>query len=914
MNQQLLLEEMIARLHQAKIDWDAEKIADVLWLAQHIAPTSAVEPSTPEVQPEVQPEAPLGDEPAVIFEDIEPGKVQELPPPPDFALYAQTPKPPVQPQPQSHFQGLPFKTPTAPALRRTLAMGRSLRPLMRRVDAYEQTVLDENATAEATAECQICMTVIKPAKERWLEVALVIEQTASSFIWQDTIEQFKLLLASQGAFRRVSLWYLDTLTEGQIQLLAKDPEKYPNQPNRSPKELLDAAGRRLILLVSDCISWTWRQGMIQQDYLSLWATHGPVALVQLLPETFWERTVLSAGLPVQLSALMPGMTNPKLRVQEVPLWEEIPRGDGLKLPIITLEPNSLKQWAKMLAGLGNCWATGVWFDKEWQSEWVVSRSSSTDLSAAQLVKRFYATASPMAKRLAKLMATGPVSLPVVYLIQAKMLPDSTPMHVAEVFMSGLVERTNRVGTLVGKEYDFLPEVRELLLDAVSKSEAESLLDKISEFVGEKIGKTIYSFTALLMLETELGDTANAELLKFANVSRQVLRRLGGEYAALVHATEGAGIRQPSQSTSPMPNFPVLGTLTFETARFSDEEEVLTRFSLLPAEEGNGENDSLEFEDNVAGLLPFEFMVATLEPQRNFLSISSELVVKRQRAQNWQWIETFGDDLTLEMVAIPGGNFRMGSVNIFVNQDGSSYIQNEDGSSYIRNNPSSYYLLSDNPMHMVTVPAFLMGKYPVTQAQWNFVAGLPPISRLLESDPSEFKGANRPVERVNWHEAVEFCERLSRYTQRDYRLPTEAEWEYACRAGTTTLFHFGETLATAVANYDCRSVYGYDPTGAYLQETTPVDHFNLGNAFGLCDMHGNIWEWCQDNWHSNYKGAPTDGSAWMTKYGEAKRVCRGGSWLSKPRECRSTHRNYFSPGNHSHSVGFRVACSSFGTLA
>jgi formylglycine-generating enzyme required for sulfatase activity len=215
----------------------------------------------------------------------------------------------------------------------------------------------------------------------------------------------------------------------------------------------------------------------------------------------------------------------------------------------------------------------------------------------------------------------------------------------------------------------------------------------------------------------------------------------------------------------------------------------------------------------------------------------------------------------------------------------------------------------------------MAKYPITQAQWRQVAGLPPVERSLDPDPSNFKGDNRPVERVSWEEAVEFCDRLSRLTGREYRLPSEAEWEYACRAGTTTPFHVGETLTTDLANYrgvDDDSIgwkgnYDQGPKGIYREETTEVGSFPP-NAFGLYDMHGNVWEWCQDHWHDNYKGAPDDGSAWLfpeERKSEDKhtRVVRGGSWSHFPWNCRSACRLHFPPDLRLSADGFRVVCSA-----
>jgi formylglycine-generating enzyme required for sulfatase activity len=246
----------------------------------------------------------------------------------------------------------------------------------------------------------------------------------------------------------------------------------------------------------------------------------------------------------------------------------------------------------------------------------------------------------------------------------------------------------------------------------------------------------------------------------------------------------------------------------------------------------------------------------------------------------------GDALPLHMVLVPGSTFLMGS------PDNEPEREENEG-----------------PQHEVTVRSFFMGRYPVTQAQWRAVATLPQVNQELDPDPSNSKGDNRPVERVSWFGAEEFCLRLAQHTDRAYRLPTEAEWEYACRAGTTTPFYFGKTLTTELANYDGSS-YGDGPEGEFLGETTSVNHFGIANAFGLSDMHGNVLEWCQDHWHGNYEGAPTDGSAWLTDNSKASRVNRGGSWINHPRHCRSACRNTLTPNLFNNPyLGFRVCCQA-----
>ncbi|WP_242042013.1 formylglycine-generating enzyme family protein [Alkalinema sp. FACHB-956] len=274
------------------------------------------------------------------------------------------------------------------------------------------------------------------------------------------------------------------------------------------------------------------------------------------------------------------------------------------------------------------------------------------------------------------------------------------------------------------------------------------------------------------------------------------------------------------------------------------------------------------------------------------SVSQEtygtLIQKRIPGTAQYYSEPLGDTTTLEMVLIPGGSFLMGSP-----EDEPERMDRE------------------GPQHEVTVPSFFMGRYPVTQAQWRWVAGLSPINQELDPDPAHFKGDHRPVEQVSWHDAVEFCARVSAHTGRPYRLPSEAEWEYACRAETMTPFHFGETITTDLANYDGNYTYNDGPKGEYRKETTPVDQFGIANAFGLCEMHGNVWEWCADHWHDSYEGATIDGSAWVDQdVGEDRSyVLRGGSWSSLPMRCRSASRNLTVAGARNFILGFRVVCSA-----
>ncbi|MEP1075175.1 formylglycine-generating enzyme family protein [Leptolyngbya sp. PL-A3] len=278
------------------------------------------------------------------------------------------------------------------------------------------------------------------------------------------------------------------------------------------------------------------------------------------------------------------------------------------------------------------------------------------------------------------------------------------------------------------------------------------------------------------------------------------------------------------------------------------------------------------------LSEFEFESVTVDDRGK--------VVDRQTHRSFYFEEPLGEGVSpLKMVAIPSGEFMMGSPD---------------------DEPGRYD--DEGPQHRVTVSPFFMGQYPVTQAQWRMVATLPEKERELNPEPAHFKGQeNCPVEQVSWWDAIEFCARISEYTGRTYRLPTEAEWEYACRAETVTPFHFGSTMTTDLANYD-GSVFLNEPEGQSRGKTTPVGQFPP-NAFGLYDMHGNVWEWCLDHWRNGYEGVPTDGSAWLTKNDDARRLTRGGYWGELPMYCRSACRINLEPNDRLNFIGFRVVCEA-----
>jgi formylglycine-generating enzyme required for sulfatase activity len=259
---------------------------------------------------------------------------------------------------------------------------------------------------------------------------------------------------------------------------------------------------------------------------------------------------------------------------------------------------------------------------------------------------------------------------------------------------------------------------------------------------------------------------------------------------------------------------------------------------------------------------FDFVTVTLDKD-------GKLKSRETKSAN-AYTEDLGGGVKLEMVAIPPGEFMMGSPETEANRS-----------------------RDEGPQHRVRINYwFHMGEFEVTQAQWRAVMG---------TNPSSFKKCDDcPVESVSWDDATEFCRKLSARTGREYRLPSEAEWEYAARAGTTTPFAFGETITPEVVNYEGNHPYASAAKGTYREKTVPGGSLGVANAFGLFDMHGNVQEWCQDWYHESYAAtagdAPTDGSAWLSGGEQKYRVLRGGSYINYAIYLRSASRNYGTPAD------------------
>jgi formylglycine-generating enzyme required for sulfatase activity len=468
--------------------------------------------------------------------------------------------------------------------------------------------------------------------------------------------------------------------------------------------------------------------------------------------------------------------------------------------------------------------------------------------------------------------------------------------VSDLLLSGLCSEVDE------ELYEMDSTVRQILLKPLSQQH----LGELSEFLLKYVKRNFHSkisglkqaqyWTALAYVEPgkaakQLTETLN-QLLQQPNLAQWLQK------SSLVET-----LAEPLRAA----NFEPLLTLAqaMKQTALGDYTEATRLFDTLP-KTAEGESAivagvQVNLPSHPIPAETFTFETVTVNPEGQ--------ITQRETKNASYFTEDLGYDTNLEMVYIPRGRFRMGSP---------------------KTKAETYDY--EKPQHQVTIKPFFMGKYSITQAQWQAVSKLPKIYYDLDSNPSYFKGENRPIESISWYHAVEFCARLSQKIGRSYRLPSEAEWEYACRARTRTLFHFGETMTTDLANYrgtedkenKWSGSYGQGPTGIYREETTPVGSFGVANAFGLYDMHGNVWEWCADPWHDRYQGAPTDGTVWddachdrryqnsidllvNTKDDNQDRLLRGGSWIGLPGSCRSAYRLKDAPDRDYYHYGFRVVC-------
>ncbi|MEY3403579.1 MAG: hypothetical protein RLZZ86_3198, partial [Cyanobacteriota bacterium] len=686
---------------EKKLNLTGTEIAEILWLAQqtctHVSidkkPTPPEQPLTNNEPKNIPPET---TDKNSITPEIKPPIKQK---PPEI---------PISPKTSDSYpdSGLSINIPDVSSLPYPRKIAKALRSLIQYIAYGKAVLLNEKATVERIAELNgICIPVLEPRIELKFDLALVIDESDSMIFWQRIIKELQQILKHYGIFRNIQIFGIFQDNQGKIYLKQRigkketgkkeTGKKETGKKRYSPQKLIDPNGRRIIFIVSDCVSEIWRNGTAF-NLFKIWGKHNIVAIVQMLPERMWLRTALSSGAMVQLKSSVYTFANRNLSIKEILIWDDINFHKSIKVPVFSLTQDSIKTWSQMVIGKGTIGAGGFAFsdlsEQPTQPEPQTQNQPQIPLTSKERVYQFRLSSSPLARNLASLLASAPViNLPVVRLIQKNFLPKSEKIvHViAEVFLGGILKPTKEITPETNPdyvEYRFIhEEIRDIFLEDSLPITSGEIINKISEYIADKLGKNLKEFQALLKKPQELDKLKNEKNLQnlnfeyFATITAKVLKRLGGDYQTFANEVEKAWTK-----TLP-PDIKL-------------EEFVFTTATILITNK-------------------FDFQVATIELKKPLFNRGKpQLNIKRQRQEAEYFPEKLGDNHTLEMVSIPGDTFIMGS-----SPEELEHKKNE------------------SPQHSVTVQPFFIGKYPVTQAQWRFVAKLPQMNRELKPNPSNFKG-------------------------------------------------------------------------------------------------------------------------------------------------------------------------------
>jgi formylglycine-generating enzyme required for sulfatase activity len=773
---------------------------------------------------------------------------------------------------------------------------KAMKPLLEKRAHPRWLVLDEEQSAVRSHEYGLPWPVFRQRRVPLISLRIVLDAGLPMMLWEPLARELQRVLASSQAFARVSFVKLDRLC------LAARPLESPTDVERTAT-----------ILLSDTAGEHWWDGSLL-PWLQSHSQHHPLAVVHLLPSRYWEATALQIADAVTIFnrvALAGNTKYESLYFSSSPWEEELSATSGrqltLSVPVISFDHHELLSWASLVTGDPRFSCTGRLFSLPFTE---LQSFEPKTCAAQDLWKVFIQRASPAARQLLLAMATSPLlTMPVMRLMLASVAPEAfSPQPLAEVLLSGLVHRLpdqeDRTLPLEQVQFEVLPDVQDLLQDKLDPELRHQVLNDVTLLLQRHWDRHHdgESFRALVLGPKDKLKAEHPDLHHIAHLTAAMLDRLPGR----AFQEMAAQLRGSAIAPLPPPLWPaavVFEEYVFDTAQVVDVPpleviDVMTaRFEVC------------QLQQIVYETATVEVAVAADDKSEQVSAVS---VHRKPGQRAWGFIETLhlasASDIGLTLVQIPKGSFLMGSPTKERERHGA-----------------------EGPEHEVTLESFFMSQTPVTQAQWSAVAQWVAQpgerwGRELDAFPSHFSGQPdsdlRPVEQVNWLDAMEFCHRLRQRTGRHYTLPSEAQWEYACRAGTTSPFAFGDTITSELANYGGNYRYAGSTKGEYRKQTTPVGAFPA-NAWGLQDMHGNVWEWCLDHWHDSYEGAPSDGSAWLinplskdalTKNGsddqssaEEHRLLRGGSWGATPWDCRSASRTRGQPGDAYYNIGFRVVC-------
>jgi hypothetical protein len=527
-----VIAELLAALKARDLDLNSLEIADALWLASRISPRG----------PAAEAGGPRAEEP----EDA--ATVSGRPPVPEPPVQPPAPEPRHVPAAGSGAEhvylyrrsrvtaraegagsALPLRVAGAASIANARALARALRPLRIHVPSRQRWSVDEEETAHRYAETRILLPVLVPLAERWLELVLVVDGARSMRVWEQTVDELQKLLERQGAFRAAQRWTLDT--EAGEPALHRGRRRRAAPPH-SARELVDPAGDRFILVVSDCVAPAWDDGRMGR-LLREWGRNELVVLLQVLPERLWPRTGLGSAEPVYLSQPVRGGNNDRMHVRRATLSWDDGEPSGLAVPVTGLDADSLARMAGLIAARAGSESVGYRIPDATpdRGDSEAPAAAAEQPTALARLRRFQATASSTAQKLAHYLAAAPLSLPILRLVRRSLLPDADDGHLAEVLLGGLLYEQEGAGEDDAIAWEFHDGVRRLLLEGSPLPDTVRVQDRVSEYLVRNRRSTL-DFRAVLLDPDGVPREVAEDELPFARVQAEVLRAMGGEYARI----------------------------------------------------------------------------------------------------------------------------------------------------------------------------------------------------------------------------------------------------------------------------------------------------------------------------------------------------------------------------------------------
>jgi formylglycine-generating enzyme required for sulfatase activity len=782
-------------------------------------------------------------------------------------------------------------------------------PLMQPVAAEQVAGLDEPATLDHYVQWRQLIPVWQPDQQYRFTLTLILDQGFSMTVWQPRLEHISERLGGFHGFKDVQVlrWQpggdrSQGNVDPAVSAQGDDPALFALNGGAAPSaaEAVD----RLTVVISDCAGpqWWGAAGTGPGPAFAMLQRLGaaqPLVIWQVLPSWMWSRTALGKGDVTTLRRSGAGTGWPFQRAGSEMRQMAATADAQRPLPVFELTEKGLRSWGSLIGGSPFMESFGFLLPTEPSvvlpaSEAQERHGEHEDQDPLMPLRRFQHLASPDARRLMVRFAAAPVlTLPVMRLIQAALLEGTGTAALAEVVLSGLLRPLNRnqASDPEALQFTFAEPIRAALLRQQPPTITLQVIEEVTDFIaGHWSMKGWGSFRAFLTDPSIAAPPGQEQSQHFANLAADIIASLGGAYATFAERLRIAQRKEPFPRN--LFHFEPVESEVAQLLRMPETDLVV--FSTV---------SELELEP-----LKFSFQFATaggIFSDGNAKGYREALKDGDAPSTGQRTLSTNAASGTfLPMLHIPPGRFLMGSP---------------------ADEPGRYD--DEGPHHEVQLQEFFLSQTPITQAQWRAMAQWQrqehedgdlwpealdpdPVSNL--DDAERFAGEQRPVVNVSWHDAMAFCQRLRLRTGKNYTLPSEAQWEYACRAGTITPFHFGDLLSTKLANYNSSEVYEDGEKGDDRQLTTDVLSHHA-NAWGLHDMHGNVCEWCADHWHGNYEGAPEDGRAWIdeeakeNKNETKRRLLRGGSWNAHPASCRSAFRVNNPPDGRDDSLGFRVCC-------